>query len=105
MLIWRRDWVLDDGLRERLKHCFPSVDQSLSETGRPASRSRQYRLYSTSVLDSISAGLGGGGIEGGVAVLRHFGGMGLTARIEGAKETQPSQKKSKLELGRNQNWN
>ena len=31
-------------------------------------------------------------------MLRHFGGMGLTDRIEGAYETQPSQKKSKLEL-------
>ena len=57
-----------------------------------------------SVVDSISAGLGGGGRGGGVAVLRHFGGVGLTDRIEGANETQPSQKKSKLELRRNQNW-
>ena len=90
---------MDNELRERLKHCCPSVDQSKSETGRRAS----YRLYSTSVVDSISAGLGGGGRGDGVAVLRHFGGLGLTARIEEAKETQPFQKRSKLELGRNQN--
>ena len=78
---------MDDGCRERLKHCCPSSDQSLSETGRPTPRSRQYRLYSTSVVDSISAGLGGGGRGGEVAVLRHFGGMGLTDRIEGVKPT------------------
>ena len=55
----------------------------MREAGCPTSRCRQYKLLSTSVVDLISAGLGGGGRGGGVTVLKHLEELGLTDRIEG----------------------
>ena len=59
-LFWHQDSELDDGSKEKLKNCCPTVDQSLSETGCPISRSRQYRLSGEYNLTFAPPPSGGG---------------------------------------------